>query len=418
MATPVACCGFECGGLTSGLAFQHFDTATGATISTAVKRSGDRSLRVNPSAALRSAATAAGGGPQWFPVGIRVVVLRVYMRIDTAPTVSTCVFGCRIGSVQFGVVYLTSTGKYHAGYTSPATGAGAGLTLAANATSWYCIDLKLDSSTTTYTIDVSLDGTAQTQQTFAAGAAADITQVFCGNSVTASTFDLYFDDVLASTTAADYPLGAGYVNTFVPTSDGTHNIAGTGDFQRTLTATDILNATTTAYQLVDDVPLESGASVDWINMLAPVNATDYVECVFGPAPGISTPTTAPRAVEVIAAIHQAATTTGNMEIRLNDNGTMGTVYTATTVAGSTTVVYKRAHFADPPSAASVWTLSGNGNFNNLKVRFGSPAALDVVPDQYFDCIMIEAEFVPAGAPATSLVLPVKRTQGFLKRKVI
>jgi hypothetical protein len=182
------------------------------------------------------------------------------------------------------------------------------------------------------------------------------------------------------------------LNHFVPTSDGTHNIAGAADFERTLTGTDILNATTTAYQLVDDVPLESGASVDWINMVAPPNATDYVECIFGPASGISTPTAGPRAVEVIAGIHQAGTGTGNMEIRMNDNGTNNVLYTATAVAGISNVAYKRKHYGTNIANGGAWTISGAGNFNNLRVRFGSPAAVDANPDQYFDCIMIEAEF--------------------------
>ena len=63
--------------------------------------------------------------------------------------------------------------------------------------------------------------------------------------------------------------------------------------------------------------------------------------------------------------------------------------------------YKRAHFADPPSAATAWVIGGggNGDFTDLRVRFGSPAALDVNPDQYFDCIMLEAEFATVVAAA-------------------
>jgi hypothetical protein len=213
-----------------------------------------------------------------------------------------------------------------------------------------------------------------------------------------TTGDVYYDDVLVSHTGADYPLGPGAVGTFVPTSDGTHNVAGAADFRRTLTATDILNSTTDAYQLIDDVPLESGSSVDWINMVAPPNATDYVECIFGAAPWTQVPIRAPRAVEIVAGIHQAGTGTGNMEIRINDNGTMDTFYTATTVAGSTSVAYKRKHYATAPTGGAWTVVSGNGNFNNLRMRFGSPAAVDANPDQYLDCIMIEAEFAEAAPP--------------------
>ena len=142
-------------------------------------------------------------------------------------------------------------------------------------------------------------------------------------------------------------------------------------------------------------------------MAAPTAATQYVRCKFGPAPGISVPTTPPRCAEVIAGIHQAATTTGNMEIRLYDATVIDPVYSATAVAGVTTVVYKRKAYASGPAGSWVIGGGGSGDFTNIKVEFGSPAALDVVPDQYFDCIMIEAEF----AEAVAAVPPVAKTYG-------
>jgi hypothetical protein len=259
---------------------------------------------------------------------------------------------------------------------------------------WYRIDAKfLIDTGGNDTADVQVNGTACGLATAAGLAAA--ASAFRIGSFDAATVDHYFDDLIVSNTAADYPFGAGYVNHFVPTADGAHNVAGASDFEFTITGTDITNATTTAYTLVDDVPLETGASVDWINMIAPPNATDYVECIFGPAPGISTPTTGPRAVEVVAGIHQsAAGTTGNMEIRLNDNGTLDAMYTATAVAGVTAVNYKRKHYASAIAGGGEWVIGGggNGDFSDLRVRFGSPAVVDANPDQYFDCAMIEAEF--------------------------
>lgn len=264
---------------------------------------------------------------------------------------------------------------------------------------WYLVSwLFVINTGASDTCDVTVGTTACGQATATGHTAA---QTFWGFGWPVNlTADVFYDDVVISNTSADHPIGAGYVNHFVPTADGTHNIAGTADFTRTLTGTDILNATTTAYQLIDDVPLESGASVDWINMVLPPNATDYVECVYGPASGISTPTVAPRAVEVIAGYHQAGTATGNMEIRLNDNGTTNAVYTATAVGGVTSVAYARKHYATAPTGGAWTVVSGAGNFNNLRLRFGSPAAVDANPDQYLDCVMIEAEFaeVPAGPP--------------------
>lgn len=382
--TPVFCCGFECGQLASGSTVgQHWLIGAGTpTISTSTVRNGARSLRCNPTASTAYVTSPALGS-------LNTVVTRVAVYFATLPNVDreVATYTSHTGA---GLYFKASDSKLYPGYNSGTITFGStGVTVTTG--QWYYIDIKINASTNPWTIDVSVNGATTTQliRSVAGQTTSDnLLLGFIGGSTTA---DVFYDDVVISLTGVDYPIGDGYVNHFVPTADGTHNIAGAADFGRTLTGTDILNATTTAYQLVDDVPLESGASVDWINLIAPPNVTDYVECIFGAASGISTPTVAPRAVEVIAGIHQAGTGTGNMAIRLNDNGTTDDVYTATTVAGTTTVIYKRKHYAAGPAGA--WTVAaGAGNFNNIRMRFGSPAAVDANPDQYLDCIMIEAEF--------------------------
>jgi hypothetical protein len=164
---------------------------------------------------------------------------------------------------------------------------------------------------------------------------------------------------------------------------------------------DIINDTLTSWRLVDEIPFEENAPTDWINMVVPPNATDYTQNKFGPAPGITTPTVAPRAVEVMIAIAQAGTGTGNMHARINDVGTESTIWTATTVAGTVGCIYKRVHLAVMPSTSGAWVV---GNFNILKIRFGSPGAVDANPDQYLVSAMIEAEF------ATVVVTPINRTR--------
>ena len=318
MATPVLTCGFECAAVATG---SHFTTLSAAgSWSTTTVRSGARSLRFNPAAASCQAGivnlTASGG---W--------VVRIYVYFATRPTTTIRLVGTN-QTLGPQVRYQASDTSIYASIGTAIAASGFPVVTG----QWYRIDamFEIGVSVGDDICTVAVDGTSLAVASATTAAAAAVGLAL--GDVT-WTGDLFWDDLIVSHTLADYPLGAGYVNHFVPTSDGTHNVAGTADFQRTLTAVDILNATTTAYQLVDDVPLESGASVDWINMLAPVNATDYVECVFGPAPGISTPTNPPRAVEAIAGIHQSATGAGNMMIRLNDNGTEGTVYTATAVAG-------------------------------------------------------------------------------------
>lgn len=392
--TPIFCCGFECG--VFGTA--HWSNAGSTTAPTyntnsSFIRSGARSIRHNPSASTCFAFTS-------LTITSVFMVGRIYVYFSSLPIGDCPIIGLDNAAPFLAILFKSSDGKLYPGSQNSGVLTFGSQGFVVTTGVWYLIDFKSNSQNNPHLLDVQINGTTLTQYSLAT-AGRSYTQILLGNSSINASYDLYFDDFILSNTLADYPIGAGYVNHFTPISDGTHNVAGTGDFQRTVTGTDILNATTTAFQLVDDVPLESGAislgTQDFINMVAPPNATDYVECIFGPAAGINTPTVAPRTVEIIAAIAQAGTGNGNMEISLNDNGTTGVIYTATGVAGVTTIAFKRAHFLDPPSAATQWTLSGNGNFNNLRFRFGSPAAVDANPDQYLVSIMAEAEFAPAVA---------------------
>lgn len=383
---PILCCGWECGliAATGANVGQHW-TQSGATIptiSTSTVRSGARSMRCQ--------ATASTSGANRVYASNAIYVVRVYVRFATLPSADcSIVFGNAFGGIRF----KQSDSKLYVHDVTTGFGAtGVSVTTGV----WYLIDFLANGSAGQFTgkVDGADLGTVATF--FTAGTACPLG--FNGDTCTA---DMFFDDFVVSHTLADYPIGAGYVNHFVPTADGTHNIAGINDFERTLTGTDILNATTDAFDLVNDVPLLA-TMTEWINMVAPPNATDYVECIFGPAPGISAPTVAPRAVEVICGINQAGTGAGNMEIRLNDNGTEDVIYTATGVAGVTVATgqqFKRKHYAAGP--AGPWTIGGggNGDFTDLRIRFGSPAELDVNPDQYFGSAMIEAEFaeVPPAA---------------------
>lgn len=388
--TPVFCCGFECGVFSNG-SHIYIPIASGSepTFNTTIKRTGARSLKVIDDQASTVFATSS-----------TLKVIRVYVYFETLPG---DIFIC--GFSQVGIYFKSSDSSL---YTGSSTGSLGATGYPVSIERWYCIDLQINSVANPWLTDAKINGNSLGQHSRAV-ASAGLTEFRMAG---ANASPVYYDDLIISHTTADYPIGNGKVLPFTVTGDGNHNIAGTADFTRTLTGTDILNATTTAYQLIDDIPLESGASVDWINMVAPPNATDYVECVFGPSSGAA-PVVAPRAVEVIAGIHQAGTGTGNMEIRMNDNGTLNTLYTATTVAGVTTVIYKRKHYAANIANGGAWTIaSGAGNFNNLRMRFGSPAAVDANPDQYLDCIMIEAEFAESRQRITNINQSVKRSNTY------
>lgn len=368
-------CGLEC----SETAI-HVSTSTATSFNTnsSFVRSGARSLRQNPSATTPSANITL--------TSVNIWVIRYYVYFATLPNANV-MLGYPNNSFPYAVVYQSSDSKIYCGSRTDFGGTGVSVTTG----QWYRIDIRVNTSANPWVIDAQVDGSALTQKT--AVVAAESASQFFFNSGINVTEDIYFDDITFSNTSGDYPIGGGYVNHFVPTSDGTHNVAGASDFGHGTAGADITNATTDAWTLVDDVPMTTTiTTTDLISILAPPNATDYVECVFGPASGISTPTNPPRIAQFIMLIHQAGTGTGNMEIRLNDNGSMGTLYTATTVAGTPSIQIKNATIIDPPSAATSWTLSGNGNFNAIRMRFGSPAAVDANPDQYLDAIMIEAEF--------------------------
>jgi hypothetical protein len=389
MASPVMACGWECGTplvASPGAGGHWFQLFTTPTIETAIKRTGDRSLRCNPAGLTEAVISNAifSGNRQ---------IGRLYVYFASLPTASSSLITFGGDSAAPAVRFNLADSKLYAAVGTTLGASGVTVTTA----TWYRIDFDFNVNTAGADFcDVQIEGTACGQAT-ATGTSTGSTQCAIGLTNGTCTADVYFDDFLASSTAADYPLGAGYVHHFVPTSDGTHNIAGTGDFQRTLTATDILNATTTAYQLIDDVPLESGASVDWINMVAPVNASDYVECIFGPAPGIPTPTTEPRALEHIIGIHQASTAAGNMRVQYGIPAGMVTLYDGPAAAGSTTVVYKRLHDSSGGSLATFLSTP-------WRLRFLSGNTVDATPDQYLDCAMIEAEYVPvvAGDPIAEI----------------
>lgn len=384
--TPVFCCGFECGRL--GTVGEHWTSGTGVSTVTTPVRNGARALRVNPSAAANFSSHTASANSR--------NVLRFAIRFASLPTADAMLMGFVVGTQRGGIAFKSSDSKIYAASYSGSLAMGAtGVSVTTGA--WYYIDVFVDSTTFAWTVDARVNGTAcgQHTRTLTGG---NCTVVELGSGALAATFDAYFDDIVWSQTGADFPIGDGYVNHFVPTSDGTHNVAGANDFERSATGTDINNTTTTAYQLVDDVPLKATTPTEFINMVAPPNIGDYVQVVMGPAPGISTPTVGPRAVEVIALVAQAATGLGSMGVTLVDNGSPsggadGNTYLASGVAGIVAGKYVTKQFADPPSAATVWGVtSGNGNFNDVRVNFGPGQNLDVNPDQYLASLMIEAEF--------------------------
>ena len=310
-------------------------------------------------------------------------MVRFYVYFATAlPLTTTEIFLWAANGLNTGLYFNSIDSKLYAGSSIIALGA-TGVTVTTGVQ--YLIDLMIDISVNPRTIDAKVDGTSVGQATLATAASTATVQFKFAANVTATTFDVFYDDLWLSVTGADYPFGAGYILSYIPNADGTHNVAGANDFERTLTGTDITNATTDAYELVNDRPLESAAG-DFISAPAPPNSTDYVEIAYEN----SAESVAPRSVEAIVGWHDAGGAgTHNFSVTLRDtNGsTTADIMAAATRNNGTSLTSNRAHFATIPGGTA-WTLVA---FNALVSRF---LVSDASPDPYIDGLMLEAEYAP------------------------
>lgn len=375
MATPVACCGFECGA-PAGVLQGHTTRSGSVSISTSVVRSGLRSGRTNP-----SGTTATIGVPF---ADATSATIREYIRIASHPTANTLIANFLVvGVAGVGLAYDTASQKYYPAEddTTTVTLGSEGVALALD--EWHLLEIALNVSANPWTLDIRLNNVALTRLSIAR-AANTLAVYHCGTQLRNSTFDVYHDDVLVSRTIGDYPLGPGYVISYIPNADGTHNIAGANDFERSGTGTDITNATTTAFQLVDDRPLEQAAG-DYINGVAPPNSTDYVEVQYED----SVEPSPPRSVEAIVGYHSSGSGTNGWTVTLRDHngGTSATMGSAT--QGTTGLEWSKTHHTTIPGTANPWTLEA---FNALRSRF---LVSDAAPDPFIDGLMLEAEYAPA-----------------------
>ena len=377
--TPVLCCGFECG-IAPGVSTTHLFGLNGtSSFSTTTVRTGLRSIRVNPTAGTGSATIN-------LPSTANVHVRRFAVRFAALPDATT-----NIGN-PIGAWFNVSDSKIYAGEDN-----GGPVQLGATGVSvttgqWYVIDVRADISANPWLIDVQVNGVACGQRSSAIAAASFLAADTAGVSKTCTT-DAFFDDYIVSFTAADYPIGDGYVLSYIPNEDGTHNIAGASDFFGGTNAAPKnvdLNGRTDAYTYVDERPLPT-TSVDFVNGVAPPNSTDYVEVAYEN----SAESIAPQAVEGIVVWHDASGAgTHNFQLTLRDSGggTTANIIAAGARNVGATITYGRAHFATIPGGGA-WTLAA---FNALRSRF---LVSDASPDVYIDALMLEADYRAHSLPS-------------------
>jgi hypothetical protein len=281
---------------------------------------------------------------------------------------------------------------------------------------WYRLDLKIDISSNPWIIDGMVDGFPLAQVTNAVAANTDTQITFGDNGSVFPTVNWNIDDVIINSQLDNYPIGPGYVKGYVPNADGTHTATGTNIVKGTIATpvgAAITGATTDANDWVDGVPLLGGAADNTrlINQQA-VAAGEYVEVLIAD----TVERTPPRAVQIISADRQAATTAGSMEVRVVQlsSSPIGeatiTYYSVST--GTITDKYTTLQLPQPPGGIGNWTID---LFNALRARFGYSG--DATPDQYWRGIMVEAEYPEVARPVFQRPTRIirKKVQGYASK---
>ena len=377
----------------------HVTTGTGSSFVTTPVNAGG-GLR-----ALRTQGTTANSlATIFFPASYTRLIGRVYIRFATLPS-ADCALVAVGGSAALGpqIRFKQSDSKIYAAVAITLGATGVAVTTG----TWYRIDFDFNVQTGGADFcDVQVDGTACGQAT-ATGLSAAQTTLGFGGLTGSTSHDIYFDDLILSNTAADYPIGAGYVLGFVPAADGTHTFTSThailGTTGAPTTGSNITNATTNAFSFVNARPIGGGAADNTRLWNQATAATEYAEVTIEQ----TTETNPPRAVEVLCIAREASSTGCNSTFKVNDNGTEATVFAMTSPIGNSDD-FNTKQFATMPADSAAWTLA---RFKGLKLRWGYSS--DATPDVYCRGWMVEAEFavVAAGGGVTYSQLEHRHMRG-------
>lgn len=366
-ATPILIAGFEHGavssaggGLFSGL------RGSGVTADAAVKRSGGWSLQIDASARDYGTLDAPAG----------VVVARIYLRLAALPSgnVSELLIVDLASGSDLLVGYLASTQRLTLRFGS---GTQVQATTAIAAGAWVRLDLRVTADTDPRQAEWQVDGVAQPAVS-AAESSSSVTSLRLGSNVASDKFVANYDDVVASATAGDYPIGDGSVLPLRPDGVGVH--ATPGSF-RNDDATAIDSGTPSR---LDDDPLT--ATVDYVYQQT-IGAGSYVETTFADsaAPCIG-------GVSGIVAYRSAGTALNNGKTSVMD-GTREMIVYQGDMSG-TSLTYRSALL---PRTGG-WTTAAVAG---LVARIG--ASTDVTPLPYWDALLLEVSTSGAGTPATITV---------------
>lgn len=371
------------------------------SIDTTVKRNGNASLQINPTGISESdeATVSISGSPT-------VLVARFAVRLDSLPAADSHLWrlweATSSNEIIFG--FVAASGKFGLRQSDTDTWVEAASTVTAG--QWYVIDIRGNVGANPWLADWRIDGVDQTQFS-RANAASTFSGIIFGTGL-AHAYTANFDDVVVGNASGDYPFGDGKVLGYAPNADGSHAV-GADTFRLTTNNggafTTITNSTTTAWEQLDDWPVnaDGDGSDDWVEKTDGTTGTNYVEIAFAD-PGASE--SAPRAVCALAAIDKAANQAANLQLYLVENTTEDATAIFNADPGSQSNQYKRAVYTAKPSGGA-WTRQA---LVDAKVRIKST---DVTPDVRVKALLLEADY--AVAAAASLVIPRRPERGLVMR---
>lgn len=364
--TPIRLTGFESGVVsTAGTGLFSAVSGTGPAPDASVKRSGAWSLRVTDPVSSRHYATIPSAGA--------VIVARVYLRLAALPAANVTELltldalagaDLRLGFAAGASPRLT-LGFVGGSVTQASTTISAG--------TWVRVDLRLVANTNPRTADWQVDGLAQTAVSFA-GTASTVSALRLGSNVGADVYTVNFDDVMASATAGDYPIGEGSVLPLRPDGVGTHSVPGS------FLHDDGSAIDATTHQRLDDDPLTSSA--DHVRQQV-TGVASYVELTLG-----DTSATCLVGVAGLVAYHSASSSTNNGKSSIFDGATERILFNGD--MSEVGLFYRSAIVA----RAGGWTTAA---VNALRARIGY--STDVSPLPYWDALLLEAA-TGVSAPAT------------------
>lgn len=355
---------------------------------------GAYSLRCNPSGATAYI--------RWQPGSTTVtqMVWRFGLRLNTMPAGTTAVLTLSQNTHLDTVLsYNATTGNLElscSGATAQTCAVSTGV--------WILVELSADVSASPNFIDWTINGVSQTRSSLVQ--TADFFWKLDMGFQTSLTGDMQFDDVVATTTPGDYPIGDGYIKPLLLDGTvGTHNlVSGTTMFQSSdgtnftaiTSTTDVLPAT----RLTANTIPWPASTFPSPRIRQSVANGSYVDL------NLANTTDTPRAVAA-QVMHGAATATADTGATwlIDDGGNIKEIYGNPTTprdhSESTAFVrgcpaYNNATgLAALTPASGAWTAT---KLNACKVRMG--ASNDISPTPYWFGVLLQYEVAVVAASTT------------------